>query len=379
MGDLAHSVQALLNEGVRLEIGSGAAAAWGRFDEIRDGKFGTPIFAGRASHLLKAGAIHSETIFDLASLTKILATTSLFMILDERGILRVDALLSDYFPDWVKAHPQLIGVTFKHLLSHTSGLPAWKPFYQTLFQDHGPGLSSVSIAQRKEEFYSLVLRVPREQEPGASVVYSDLGPLILSHLIEKFFQKSFDLVVQEWVWSQIPSCGLHFRPVMHSSLSERFKILSQGASVAMTEDCPWRGLLQGQVHDDNSWSMGGISGHTGAFGTLHDVQLWIQALFNQSLVTPATLQNFFREVSPPLHSRRGLGFDRVSTDGSGTTAFAFSADTVGHLGYTGTSMWMDLERGIYAVLLTNRVHPFRSDLRNRDLRREFHTRVGTED
>ena len=367
--DRRNEVQALLDQGVALRIGSGSAAAWGKLSNFEAGKFGTPVFSGKTSHFTQTELVNAETVFDLASLTKILATTSLYMMLDERGIIRSEALISDYFPKEAKENPQLMGVTFRHLLSHTSGLPAWKPFYETLIQKYGNALSAAPISIRKNEFYSLVLQVPREAEPGARVVYSDLGFLLLSFFAEKFFKRDFDVIVQEWVWDSIPGCGLHFRPVVTSARSA----LLQSPDIVATEVCPWRGLLQGQVHDDNSWSMGGISGHAGVFGRIQDVQLWIQAVMNGKLVSTATLEKFFQEVNPPVGARRTMGFDMTSLDGSGTTAFAFGPHSIGHLGYTGTSLWIDLDRGCYSVLLTNRVHLSRLDLRIRDLRRVYHT------
>jgi CubicO group peptidase (beta-lactamase class C family) len=140
----------------------------------------------------------------------------------------------------------------------------------------------------------------------------------------------------------------------------------------MTENCPWRGLLQGEVHDDNAWSRGGVAGHAGLFGRLQDVQHWIEALFSGLWVSRSTLRRFADVHVDSSGARRAHGFDVPSIDGSGSTGLSFSMNSIGHLGFTGTSVWMDLDSGDFAVLLSNRVHPKRTDDRIRAVRREFH-------
>jgi CubicO group peptidase (beta-lactamase class C family) len=146
----------------------------------------------------------------------------------------------------------------------------------------------------------------------------------------------------------------------------------------MTEICPWRGRLQGEVHDDNTWSRGGKAGHAGLFGRLKDLELWIDSLLGGDFVSRRTLREFARVVTDSSGNRRAFGFDVSALDGSGSTGFAFSPATIGHLGFTGTSLWMDLDQGVYAILLTNRVHPVRTDDRIRQLRREYHDAVRME-
>jgi CubicO group peptidase (beta-lactamase class C family) len=148
-----------------------------------------------------------------------------------------------------------------------------------------------------------------------------------------------------------------------------------GEKIAATEICPWRGMLVGQVHDDNAWSRGGVAGHSGAFGRLRDVKTWLKQIFSGDFIGRNTLEKFTQEAVSIDGTRRTLGFDMPSMDGSGSTGFSFSRNTVGHLGFTGTSLWVDLETADYAILLTNRVHPSRDDLRIRWVRREFHKLV----
>lgn len=292
-----------------------------------------------------------NTRFDLASLTKILATTSLFMDFVEHHEVDLD----QHYP----GRP----FTFRQLLTHTSGLPAWRPFYETMIQTFGPAevLKTISISDRKKKFYSLVRQVPLEHRSGEKVVYSDLGFLYLSEYVESLKPDYYFCDwVKERVWSRIEGCGLLFRP-------------AQKEGIAATELCPWRGELQGEVHDDNCWSMGGVAGHAGVFGSLRDVLLWTRALVSGQLFSSETIKLFSQISEDSFGVRRAIGFDVPPFDGSGSTATVFSVNgTLGHLGFTGTSLWIDFEKRRFAILLTNRVHPSREDQRIRDLRRNFH-------
>ncbi len=363
-------VQSLVKRALQMRIGSGLAADFGKLDDLFSGQTPNEIFAGQVSHLNEASAITSETFFDLASLTKIIATTTLAMAKVESGALDLSSKLNELLPEQVARNASLEKITVAQLLSHTSGLPAWKPFYELMQMRFGAKLPYASIVERERYFESLLFAVEREAEPLQKVVYSDLGFLILEKILSPTFEKS----IRE-VWSQIPNSKLHFRLVDEDAVSARTNLVSEKISIAATEVCPWRGLVQGQVHDDNTWSKGGIAGHAGAFGRLSDVQAWIKTVFSGKLVSYQTLRTFAEEVSPPSSARRALGFDMPPSDGAGSTGNAFSMNSVGHLGFTGTSLWVDLDSGHYAILLTNRVHPSRVDIRVRALRREFHALV----
>lgn len=329
------------------------AASWGTLDELMRGN-AHQVCVGTESHF-SPNPITAHTLFDLASLTKILATTSFFMRLHELNRIRLD----EPYPN----QP----FTFRQLLTHTSGLPAWKPFYESMKEKFGTAesLKSFSMTERKAHFYSLVNAVPLESSPGTRVVYSDLGFLYLSQYVETLEkEKYFCDQVKDLVWSQIEGCGLHFRPG---------PTMAQTSGIAATEVCPWRGLLQGEVHDDNCWSMGGVAGHAGVFGSLNDVIAWARSLLTQSWVSPQTLETFSEIMMDSTGIRRAVGFDVPAGDGSGSTARVLSEfGTLGHLGFTGTSFWIDLAGNRFAILLTNRVHPTRDDSRIRELRRLFH-------
>jgi CubicO group peptidase (beta-lactamase class C family) len=372
MGHLA--VKTLLADAIAKQIGSGLAASYGNlhsanpFDESRD------IFAGLTSHpssvLLPNHEINSETYFDLASLTKILATTTLAMKRVDQGLLDLTGTLADLLPRATRVNPTLVALTVQSLLTHTSGLPAWKPYFEEMRKSFGPSLPWKNMADRKEAFDELLYLTPLENPLGAKIVYSDLGFLMLENLLSSHFKRDV-----ESMWRALGISGLHFRPVVTDTKTARFFAETNGEQIAATEICPWRGMLVGQVHDDNTWSRGGIAGHAGAFGRLSDVKGWIRSVFLGNQISRSTLKKFTNESASISGTRRALGFDMPSGDGSGSTGFSFSQSTVGHLGFTGTSLWIDMQSGDYAILLTNRVHPSRDDLRIRPLRREFHRLV----
>lgn len=349
-----HSVPELFKEAVSIRIGSGIAGAWGSFDELVQENLKLEC-AGTVAHS-QTTPIQASSIFDLASLTKILATTALYMKWHEEGKIRFDQV----FPGQ--------SFSFGQLLTHSSGLPAWKPFYESMVQQFGgrEALLNSSHEERKKYFYDLVHQVPLESAPGSKILYSDLGFLYLSEFAEKLAQMDFSEIVQKEVWSKISQSGLHFRPLSS-------KTSANPSEVVYTEDCPWRGMLCGEVHDDNCWSMGGVSGHAGVFGSLNDVIAWSKALVSGDWVSPSTLKIFSRITTDSHSQRRAYGFDVPSQDGTGSTGTVFSPTaTIGHLGFTGTSLWLDFDEGRFATLLTNRVHPKRDEPRIKELRQAFH-------
>ena len=328
------------------------------------------FYCGFTSHLAGADPVSSQTHFDLASLTKILATTTLAMVKREQGQLDLDETLSELLPEECKGNSSLAEITVRSLLSHSSGMPAWLPFYEKLIQRFGRQLPAISLSERKNFFDRELYAVKCIPAQAGTVVYSDLGFLILERVLSSNFERDV-----EKIWKQINGLQFHYRPVVSDAVSSRLAVKAHHESVAMTELCPWRGLLQGQVHDDNTWSRGGVAGHAGVFGRLEDVKLWIASIFSLAIVNETTLREFTSENTLAKGPRKALGFDLPSSDGSGSTGLFFSKNSVGHLGFTGTSLWVDLDSGVYAVLLTNRVHPNRHDVRIRALRREFHQRV----
>ena len=330
----------VLEAALKQGIGSGIAASFGRIGESRKNR----IFLGSHSRFPGSASVGEGSYFDLASLTKILATTLLCMKKVEVGTLALDSRL-------------------ELLLTHRSGLPAWRPFYEEMRLRYGERLGSVSRQERMEVFNSLVDAIGVDPSGVGRVVYSDLGFLHLERMMGSGFEQDLRAL-----YSLVPGLNLHYRGATGVAAADREKYV-------MTELCPWRGPLQGEVHDDNTWSRGGVAGHAGLFGRLCDLESWVDALLGERFVSLSTVRSFSRTVCDQQGNRRALGFDVPALDGSGSTGFSFSPATIGHLGFTGTSLWMDLDQGVYAILLTNRVHPVRSDDRIRVLRRRFHEAV----
>ncbi len=339
------------------------AASYGRIDEIRDGVSPREIYLGFHSHESGASPTGPDSFFDLASLTKILSTTLLAMVRVERGEVLLEDRLSRLLPGYVRENPKAATISLAGLLTHTSGLPAWRPFYQAMRDRFGDALRLVPPSVRRAHFDSLVDVVVPECAPGEKVIYSDLGFLLLERILSK------DLLSDaNSLFSEVPGLRLQYRPVGAERRDSSEEVLA-------TEVCPWRGFLQGEVHDDNAWSRGGVAGHAGLFGRLRDVQAWMEALFREEWVSMRTLGLFSQTIADSSGVVRARGFDAPARDGTGSTGFAFSRSSIGHLGFTGTSLWMDLDSGDYAILLTNRVHPVRTDDRIRRLRMMFHEEV----
>ena len=355
-------IESLLQYALQSRIGSGIAASYGKIDDLKNGCSSNEIYLGCHSHQSGSEKVNRNSIFDLASLTKILLTTLFTMIEVEQGRFSLDDRLAFILPDYVKKIGAASNVSLRHLLTHSSGLPAWKPFYEKLRQHFGNSLQFVHPKVRKYYFDTCVDEVDLERTIGEKIVYSDLGFLLLERIL------SDDLPSDaRTIFSKVPGLqlgGIGF-PLAQDTRSD----------YVATEDCPWRGLLQGAIHDDNAYSRGVLSGHAGLFGRLTDVQLWVESLFKERWVTVNTLKNFVEPVSDSMGAVRAHGFDLPSRDGAGSTGSFFSMNSIGHLGFTGTSLWMDLDSGDYAILLTNRVHPSRTDERIRKLRLAFHEEV----
>jgi CubicO group peptidase (beta-lactamase class C family) len=300
-----------------------------------------------------------DTIFDLASLTKVIATTTLVMRAVDDGMLSLDDHVRQRLPEWQGADRQ--AVTVRELLGHSSGLPAYLPF----FRDH----------TGRVEFEPAICHTPLEYSPGTQSIYSDLGFILLGFLLE----------------DAGPRAAGRFDPA--TTFAARFKRIATFITPeplafsptrpwrersAPTEVDPWRGrLLIGEVHDENTWALGGAAGHAGLFGTASAVGAFARAalrtLAGQNLLAqPATFREFIRRTPVP-GSSRALGWDTMLPTSSCGTHMSESA--IGHTGFTGTSLWIDWERDLYVVLLTNRVHPTRENNRLKAIRPAFHDAV----
>ena len=305
----------------------------------------------------------TDTVFDLASLTKPLATTVVLMLLVQQGRLSPDQTLGTTIPDFSGTKKKYI--TIRQLLSHTSGLPDYRPYYKKLVE--------LSPSERKGSLKALLLSEGLIQRPGKASLYSDVGFMILQWLVEVTAQKSLDGFVQESIHRPLGLKDLFFVTLnVGKERDER--------PYAATEDCPWRGrILDGVVHDENAYALGGVGGHAGLFGTAQDVYGLLKELLdvyagepNRGLFRRDVLQTFFKRQSDI--GSWALGFDTPTRPDSSSGRY-FSDQSVGHLGFSGTSFWVDLLKGVIVIFLTNRIHPTRKNEQIRAFRPLLHDTV----
>jgi len=312
-----------------------------------------------------AGRLHPEgasvtpvTLFDLASLTKPLAGATLAMRLVQDGLICVDQPVCRYLP-WFSGGGRG-AVTVRHLLDHSSGLPAWLPFYEALVP--------MAAEERRHGLQMLLQGCSLEAPAGARVCYSDIGFMLLKVLVEAVAQGDVRTLFNREVRTPLRLVDLMYAPD-----------LTPEREVAATEVCPWRQkTLVGEVHDDNAWAMGGVALHAGLFGTSREVGrlVWHLASHLQGGGGGAPFcQKVVRAfLSESCGRGRGLGFDMPSGGASASGRY-FKAGSVGHLGFTGTSFWVDPVAEVVVVLLTNRVHPSRENTKIRSFRPEVHDLV----
>jgi CubicO group peptidase (beta-lactamase class C family) len=307
---------------------------------------------GRLSYDADAAATADDTIFDLASLTKVLATTPLVMQQVERGIVGLDDPVARYIPAWRGADRE--GVTVRDLLAHSSGLTAYLPLYR----DH----------QGRAEFEHAIATMPLEYTPRTKSIYSDFGFILLAFMIEDQGGTPFSTRFETLLTQMGIVERLQFRPPPEWR-----------RETAPTENDAWRGrVLRGEVHDENASALGGAAGHAGLFGTAAAVGAYARHLMQilsgrVGAVSRETLATFVTRGGDVPGSSRALGWDTMlPTSSCGTK---MSAHAFGHTGFTGTSLWIDPERGIYVVLLTNRVHPTRENDRIKQVRPALHDAI----
>ncbi len=320
------------------------------------------------------------TIFDLSSLTKPLATSVAMMLLVGDGMLRLDDRVTRFFHEFGAYGKR--DITFRHLLSHCSGLAAWRPFFKRIqkIEQRGERGDFLGSDSAKEFVYQEICRERPEASPATRAVYSDLGFILLGAVVEVVSGKSLDRYCRERIFKPLGLRSTSFIDLttVRAGRSEPFAEV-----IAPTEDCPWRKrVLCGVVHDDNAYAMGGVAGHAGLFGSARDIDVMLMRLRSAWLgddewIPSAVVRQFWRIDGAVPDSTWALGWDTPSATRS-SAGVGFSKSTVGHLGFTGTSMWVDLERGCHVVLLTNRVHPSRGNELIRQFRPMIHDRINEE-
>lgn len=315
----------------------------------RDGMMWQHAF-GRLDDDASSAVTQKDTIFDLASLTKVIATTSLVMRLVEQDKLALGDLIADWIPEW-RGHDRDT-VTLRSLLTHSSGLTAWLPF----FRDHSG----------RTEFQHAICSLPLEYAPDTQSIYSDLGFMLLGFIIEDAGGRPFEAQADELL-KQVTSEPLLFNPPA-----------GLRSSIAPTEHDAWRGRrLVGEVHDENCWALGGAAGHAGLFGTAEAVGDFARAVLgalegrDTPLASVTTIRHFVTRADIP--GSRALGWDTMLPTSSCGTKMSLSS--FGHTGFTGATLWIDPERGIYVVFLTNRVNPSRENTAIHQIRPALHDAI----
>lgn len=329
-------IEIALNEGAA----PGAAIAVGRYGRLVHIKG-----YGRLDTAIASGKVDENSIYDLASLTKVIATTTAAMILDEEGKLDLDRTVASYLPGFNAPDKALI--TVRMILTHRGGLEAFAALYREF--------------KGREQYLEQINTRPLKSVPGTETVYSDWDMILMQLVIEQITGQTLDQFVAERVFKPLGMTSTGFNP--DTSLLSR---------IAPTEiDTARGGLVWGKVHDENAWAMGGVAGHAGLFSTVKDLSIFATMLLNGGeyngvrIVKAATLVRW--SAPQNRESSRTLGWDSPSKNSS--AGHFFSPRSFGHTGFTGTSIWIDPERGLYVILLTNRVNPVRDNIRYIPLRR----------
>ena len=317
---------------------------------------------GRFTYEETAPAVAADTVYDVASLTKVLATTAAAMLLVQRGQLDLDTPLGDLLPGFVVGRPPgdlARTVALHHLLAHSSGLPGYVELFRT--------------ATTPAALFRACLELPLQSAPGTRAEYSDPGFILLGKALEILIRADLASWTRREVFQPLGMAATGFCPSPAMQL----------AIPPTEEDLTFRHRrIQGEVEDENAWVLNGVAGHAGLFSNAPDLLRFAGAILrsaksacseeNPSLFDPAILERF-AERQPPEGSSCALGWDTPSQPSSSGKHFA--RHSIGHLGYSGCSLWIDLDAAVAVVLLTNRTWPDRQNQRVREVRPLFHDAV----
>lgn len=338
-----------------------------RIDELIRRGISEKVFPGAVAYVVEQGAVlyceafgnrmctpetkpmRRDTIFDLASLTKPIVIATLIMHFVEAGTVKLNAPIQNYLPEFIP--PQ---VTISHLLTHTSGLPAWRATYLE--------------SKTKEDVVNYLGQIPLDYPTGTQVVYSCLGYILLGKLLERLTGKPLDVLAQKWIFQPLGMNRTRYSPppawIDKCAATED----SNSFEKQMVDYQPhhWReGVIVGEVHDENAHFLGGVSGNAGLFSTATDVARFCQMLLNggNNILTSESINRMATVQTRGLNEPRSLGWI-ILEDGS-----------LYHTGFTGTSIRINLARKMCAILLTNRVHPDASRPGIVDFRAKFHQSI----
>lgn len=329
---LADTVRVILDAGVRDSVFPGAMAVIG----TRGGVLATRA-AGRLDWA-PSPPPNDSTLWDLASLTKVVGLTTAVMQLTEQGLVDLDAPVARYIPEFTGGGKER--VTVRHLLTHSGGVLWWRPLYRE--------------APTPDSILALVIATPLDTVPGARMVYSDLGAILLGQIVVRVSGMPFDRYLETRIFGPLGMRETRFNPPR--ALWER---------VAPTEiDTLYRRRhVRGEVHDENAYALGGVSAHAGLFSTARDLTRFARmmlsggALDSVTIVAPETIARFMRVQNAGL-SHRALGWE--TPNGRNSAGHLLSSSAYGHTGFTGTSLWIDPGNDVFILLLSNRVNPTRA-------------------
>ena len=309
---------------------------------------------GRFTYEPASPEVTTATIFDLASLTKVVATSAMAMILYERGLLDLEAPVTAVVHEFVGHDARRREVTVRMLLAHSSGLPA----YEKLFLR----------AQSREDLLRAAFTIPLAADPAARAEYSDIGFIILAVVLERLADESLDAFCQREIFGPLGMTHTTFNPghALKNSIPPT------------ADDRTFRHrIIQGEVQDENASVLGGIAGHAGLFSTAEDLAIFAHAMLNGGhpilRSSTVTIELFSRRESTPEGTSRALGWDTPSAPSQ--SGKYFSSRSFGHLGYTGTSLWIDPDRQLSITLLTNRTWPDSENQAIKQVRPAFHDAV----
>jgi len=312
---------------------------------------------GQFTYETDAPAAHPDTIFDLASITKVMATTSMAILLYQRGLLDVEVPVVGIVPEFADdssgtSDQRRHEVTLRMLLAHTSGLPAHLPLYER--------------ARTRDELTRSAAKTPLTKPPGTEVEYSDIGFIVLGEALTRLADEGLDTFCQREIFGPLGMAHTGFNPLAEQRTSIPPTLNDQGFRPR---------VIQGEVNDDNAAAMGGIAGHAGLFAPAEDLACFAQALLDGGapVFRQESLAIFTKRELVPAETTRTLGWDTPSQ--TSLAGKYFSPGSFGHLGFTGTSLWIDAERQISITLLTNRTWPDGKNIGIRQVRPEFHDAV----
>jgi CubicO group peptidase (beta-lactamase class C family) len=341
------ALPARLDSVVRVGLEQGAAPG----AALAVGRYGRLVYLkglGTTDYAAGAPAVDAATMYDLASLTKVVATTTAAMILEEEGKLDISRTVQSYLPEFNA--PDKAAITVRMLLTHRGGLEAFAPLWKD--------------TRGRADYLAKINARPLANPPGTKMVYSDWDFILMQDIIERITGTTLDAFVAARIFGPLGMTSTRFLPdTTDAALMRR---------IPPTEKDTLRGQIHGTVHDPNAWALGGVSGHAGLFSTARDLAIFVQMLQNGGsykgahILTAATITRWTAPQDP--RSSRALGWDTPS-DVSSAGRY-FSPRSFGHTGFTGTSIWVDPERGVFVVLLMNRVNPRGLATRHTQLRRD---------